>query len=85
MHFLIGFAISSDVEQHRWERRWYGCGRKQDSTDEIGRAWMAACGDRSDVPQDWQTGIEIGGLDQQQSSFLVFRGDLREHLFLEIV
>jgi hypothetical protein len=40
-----------------------------------------ACGDRSDVPQDWQTGIEIGGLDQQQSSFLVFRGDLREHLF----
>src|SRR3984893_10175426 len=51
MHFLIGFAIRIDVEQHRWERPWYGCGRKRDATDEIGRAWLAARGDRSDVPQ----------------------------------
>ena len=83
MHLLIPLSIDGDVDHHRRKDAGYRGGREQDVDDEGSRAWVAARGDGTDVPDHRAPLIQIGRQDQQQASFAVLFCEALNHAAID--
>ncbi len=83
MHLLIAVSIDHYVQHHRWKQPGNRCRCAQDVDDQVAFARVIARGDRTDIPNDRTTLIEIGRHDEEQASFGVFLRDPLNHRLVD--